>query len=130
MGEKGGGRKKKYQKGRRDIRHKEGEGEGGGERHWGVEIQSREMALYLLIAWQGFTASKPAEILEVKIQYNNWLTNLKRDGYTLPFPRFISAALPIIEGLALPVSHFLIKLAQGPGSTWVKMGCSKIALPL
>ena len=52
---------------------------------------------HLPVAWHGFTASKPAEILEVKIQYNNWLTDLKKDRQIFPFPRFISPALRLID---------------------------------
>ena len=90
---------KKKRKGKRE---KEGEERGKGRKEregrregWREEARKRgKNKLYLIsstktvfaaltshlpVAWHGFTASKPAEILEVKIQYNNWLTDLKKD---------------------------------------------------
>lgn len=65
-------------------------------------ISSKEMVFAALTsllpaAWHRFLASKPAEILEVKIQYNNWLTDLKKDRQTFLFPRFISPVLHLID---------------------------------
>ena len=94
---------------RESWREREGRKEGGleggskeGEKNKLYLISSTKMVFtaltsHLPVAWQGFTASKPAEILEVKIQYNNWLTDLKKDRQIFPFPRFISPALRLID---------------------------------
>lgn len=101
--------RKKREGGRGEREKKEREGgraggrkQGRGKKNKLYLISSTKMVFtaltsHLPVAWHGFTASKPAEILEVKIQYNNWLTDLKKDRQIFPFPRFISPALRLID---------------------------------
>lgn len=102
-------KKREGGRGERERKEKEGRKEGGleggskeGEKNKLYLISSTKtvftaLTSHLPVAWHGFTASKPAEILEVKIQYNNWLTDLKKDRQIFPFPRFISPALRLID---------------------------------